>query len=112
MTTLEQIRALALQGIGRLGAEAFLGRKLTPDELTAFHKAAAIRKLKAAQKKAKKAARAAAEKQAAEEAAAQEAQAASGKRLYVTAKMFEAAHDARKISDAELNFIKSAGRGR
>ena len=52
MTDLEQIRALAGQGIGRYGVEATIGRKLTADELTAFYKAVTIRKLKIAQRKA------------------------------------------------------------
>lgn len=111
MTTLEQLRALAAQGIGRPGVEAIIGRKLTPDELTAFYKAAAIRKLRAAQAKAEKAARIAAEKQA-EEAAAQEAATASGKKAYITKKTLKAAHNARKISEAEYSYIESAGRGR
>lgn len=53
MTEIEQIRALASQGIGRYGVEATIGRKMTPDELTAFHKAVTVRKLKIAQKKAR-----------------------------------------------------------
>ena len=53
MTDIEQIRALASQGIGRYGVEATIGRKMTPDELTAFHKAVTVRKLKIAQKKAR-----------------------------------------------------------
>ena len=52
MTDIEQIRALAGQGIGRYGVEATLGRKMEPDELTAFYKAVTVRKLKIAQKKA------------------------------------------------------------
>lgn len=35
MTEIEQICALASQGIGRLNAEATIGRKFTPDELAA-----------------------------------------------------------------------------
>ena len=31
MTELEQIRALASQGVGRLNAEAMIGRHMTPD---------------------------------------------------------------------------------
>ena len=46
MTALEQIRALALQGIGRAGVEATVGHKLDATELAAFHKAATVRKLK------------------------------------------------------------------
>mgnify|MGYP004635007207 CR=1 FL=1 len=53
MTDLEQIRALAAQGIGRLGVEAVIGRRLEPAELTAFRKAEAVRKLRVAQKKAR-----------------------------------------------------------
>jgi hypothetical protein len=52
MTELEQIRALASQGVGRLNAEAMIGRHMTPDELMEFRKAATIRTLKIAQKKA------------------------------------------------------------
>jgi hypothetical protein len=53
MIELEQIRALAFQGVGRLNTEATIGRKMTPEELTAFRKAATIRVLKISQKKAK-----------------------------------------------------------
>ena len=53
MTVLEQIRALAAQGIGRYGVEATIGRKMDADELQAFYKAETIRKLKIAQKKAR-----------------------------------------------------------
>ena len=52
MTNLEQIRALAGQGIGRYGVEATIGRKMAPDELTAYYKAVTVRKLRIAQKKA------------------------------------------------------------
>ena len=52
MTDIEQIRALAGQGIGRYGVEATIGRKMEPDELTAFYKAVTVRKLRIAQKKA------------------------------------------------------------
>lgn len=52
MTDIEQIRALAGQGIGRYGVEATIGRKMTPDELMAFRKAETVRKLRIAQKKA------------------------------------------------------------
>ena len=52
MTDIEQIRVLAGQGIGRYGVEATLGRKMEPDELTAFYKAVTVRKLRIAQKKA------------------------------------------------------------
>ena len=52
MTELEQIRALASQGVGRLNVEAMIGRHMTPDELMEFRKAATIRTLKIAQKKA------------------------------------------------------------
>lgn len=53
MTILEQIRALAGQGIGRYGVEATIGRKMTDDELMAFRKAETVRKLRIAQKKAR-----------------------------------------------------------
>lgn len=48
MTTLEQIRALALNGIGIKGVEATIGRKLTEAEATEYHKAATIRRLQRA----------------------------------------------------------------
>lgn len=51
MTTLEQIRALAAQGIGRANAEATIGRKFTPEELAAYRRAATVRQLKLAAKK-------------------------------------------------------------
>ena len=51
MTTLEQIRALAAQGIGRANAEATVGRKFTPEELAAYRRAATVRQLKIAAKK-------------------------------------------------------------
>lgn len=57
MTTLEQIRALALQGIGRAGVEATVGHKLDETELAAFHKAATVRRLKRAQEAKAEAAR-------------------------------------------------------
>ncbi len=53
MTELEQICELASQGIGRLNAEATIGRKFTPDELVEFHKAQTQRQLKIAEKKAR-----------------------------------------------------------
>ena len=53
MTDLEQIRALAGQGIGRYGVEATIGRKMSDEELMAFRKAETVRKLRIAQKKAK-----------------------------------------------------------
>ena len=52
MTDIEQIRLLAAQGIGRYSVEATIGRKMESDELTAFYKAVAVRKLRIAQKKA------------------------------------------------------------
>ena len=52
MTIIEQIRALAAQGVGRANAEATIGRKFTADELAAFRKAATVRQLKIAAKKA------------------------------------------------------------
>ena len=55
MTTLEQIRALALQGVSRTNAEATIGRKFSPEELTAYRAAATVRQLrKAAAKSAPK----------------------------------------------------------
>ncbi|MBQ1344799.1 MAG: phage terminase large subunit family protein [Kiritimatiellae bacterium] len=45
-------------------------------------------------------------------AAAEEAATASGKKAYITKKTLQAARDARKISEAEYNFIETAGRGR
>ena len=39
MTTLEQLRALAMQGIGRLNAEATIGRRMTAEELAEFRNA-------------------------------------------------------------------------
>ena len=53
MTDIEQIRALAGQGIGRYGVEATIGRKMTADELMAYRKADTVRKLRIAQKKAR-----------------------------------------------------------
>ena len=53
MTDIEQIRALAGQGIGRYGVEATIGRKMSADELMAFRKAETVRKLRIAQKKAR-----------------------------------------------------------
>ena len=56
MTTLEEIKAYALQGIPRAGVEATIGHKLDSTELAAFHKAATVRRLKRAQEaKAEKA---------------------------------------------------------
>lgn len=65
----------------------------------------------AEQERRQKAAREAAERQAAE-AAAQQTATAAGKRQYITRKILQAARDARRISDAEFNYIESAGRGR
>lgn len=45
MTTLEQLRALAMQGIGRLNAEATIGRRMTPEELAEFRKAQTVKAL-------------------------------------------------------------------
>ena len=39
MKTLEQIRALAAQGIGRKATEATIGRAMSADELDAWRKA-------------------------------------------------------------------------
>lgn len=54
MTALEQIRALAMQGIGRLNAEAMIGRRMTPEELAEFRKAQTVRTLKERAAKAEK----------------------------------------------------------
>lgn len=48
MTILEQINALALNGVPIRGVEATIGRKMTPDELMAYHKASTVRRLKRA----------------------------------------------------------------
>lgn len=53
MTIIEQIRAMAAQGIGRYGVEATIGHKFDETELQEFRKADTIRRLKIAQKKAK-----------------------------------------------------------
>ena len=53
MTILEQIRALAAQGIGRKAVEATIGRAMSADELDAWRKADTVRRLKIAAKKAK-----------------------------------------------------------
>lgn len=53
MTTLEQIRTLAAQGIGRKATEATIGRAMSDDELDAWRKADTVRRLKIAAKKAK-----------------------------------------------------------
>ena len=53
MTTLEQIRALAAQGIGRKAVEATIGRAMSDEELDAWRKADTVRRLKIAAKKAK-----------------------------------------------------------
>ena len=53
MTIVEQIRALALQGIGLHNVEAMIGHKLEDDELVAFRRAQGERQLKLAAKKAK-----------------------------------------------------------
>ena len=52
MTILDQIRALALQGISRAGVEATVGHKLDETELAAYRKAATVRQLKRAAEKA------------------------------------------------------------
>ena len=46
MTTLEQLRALAMQGIGRLNAEATIGRRMTAEELSEFRKAQVVKALR------------------------------------------------------------------
>ena len=46
MTTLEQIRALALQGVSRRNAEATIGRGFTAEELQAYRAAATVRQLR------------------------------------------------------------------
>jgi hypothetical protein len=48
MTVIEQIKALALQGVTRVNAEATVGRKFTDEELRAFRAAATVRQLKKA----------------------------------------------------------------
>ena len=50
---LNQVAALAAQGVGRLQAEALLGRPLTDAETQAFRSAAAARRLRLAAKKAR-----------------------------------------------------------
>lgn len=52
MTALEQIRALALQGVSKANAEATIGRKFTPEELNAYRAAATVRQLRRAADKA------------------------------------------------------------
>jgi len=57
MDVLDQLRALAAQGIGLKDAEAVVRRALTPDETAAFRKAAVARRLRraaAAQEEARK----------------------------------------------------------
>lgn len=49
MTQLDQIKALAAQGVGLKDAEAVIGRAFTPDEVTAFRKVATLRRLRRAQ---------------------------------------------------------------
>ena len=46
MTTLEQLRALAMQGVGRLNAEATIGRRMTAEELAEFRKAQTVKALR------------------------------------------------------------------
>ena len=46
MTTLEQLLALAMQGIGRLNAEATIGRRMTAEELAEFRKAQTVKALR------------------------------------------------------------------
>ena len=46
MTTLEQIRALALQGVSRRNAEATIGHPFDADELQAYRAAATVRQLR------------------------------------------------------------------
>ena len=53
MTEIDQICDYAAHGVGRLGVEAMLGRKMTDDELTVFRKAEAERKIRIADKKAR-----------------------------------------------------------
>ena len=56
MTILEQIQALAMQGIPKSGVEATIGHALDKTEAATFHKAATVRRLKRAQEaKAEKA---------------------------------------------------------
>ena len=54
MTTLEQLRALAMQGIGRLNAEATIGRRMTAEELAEFRKAQTVKALRDRAAKEKK----------------------------------------------------------
>lgn len=49
MTVLEQIRALASQGVSRANVEAMIGRAMTPAEVAAWRRAQTVRRLKAAQ---------------------------------------------------------------
>lgn len=51
MTELDQICDYASHGVGRLGVEAMIGRKMTDDELVLFRKAEAERKYRIAEKK-------------------------------------------------------------
>lgn len=53
MADIDKICELASQGVGRINAEATIGRRFSPDELTAFRRAATARRLIVAQRKAK-----------------------------------------------------------
>lgn len=65
MTTLEQLRALAMQGIGRLNAEATIGRRMTAEELAEFRKAQTVKALRDRAAKDKKRAASSADRVAA-----------------------------------------------
>ena len=47
-TQLDQINALAAQGVGLKDAEAVIGRAFTPEEVQAFRKTATLRRLRRA----------------------------------------------------------------
>lgn len=53
MTLLEQIRDLALKGVGRMNVEAVIGHRLDEDELTCFRKAQSDLMVRRAEKKAR-----------------------------------------------------------
>ena len=48
MTQLDQIKALAAQGVSLKDAEAVVGRAFTPEETAAFRKTATLRRLRRA----------------------------------------------------------------
>lgn len=51
MTVIEQLKALAANGVGLKDAEAVVGRALTPEEIAAFRKTATARRLRRAAEK-------------------------------------------------------------